>query len=40
MTARYLMDAEKYADRVMVGSETYPKQIAENWGVITGCSGE
>ena len=38
MTSRYLMDAEKYADRVMVGSETYPKQIAENWDVITRCS--
>lgn len=37
MTSRYLMDAKKYADRVMVGSETYPKQIAENWDVITRC---
>ncbi|MCD8019767.1 MAG: DUF4982 domain-containing protein [Clostridiales bacterium] len=38
MTARYLKDAKKYTDRIMVGSETYPKQIAENWGVITACS--
>ncbi|MCD8147997.1 MAG: DUF4982 domain-containing protein [Clostridiales bacterium] len=38
MTSRYRMDAEKYADRIMVGSETYPKQIAENWGEITACS--
>lgn len=38
MTSRYLMDAAKYADRVMVGTETYPKEIAENWGVITQCS--
>lgn len=37
MTSRYLMDAEKYADRVMVGTETYPKQIAENWGIISEC---
>lgn len=37
MTSRYLMDAATYADRVMVGTETYPKQIAENWDVITGC---
>lgn len=37
MTSRYLMDAAKYADRVMVGTETYPKQIAENWDVITRC---
>lgn len=34
MTSRYESDAEKYADRVMVGSETYPPQIAENWGII------
>ena len=37
MTSRYLMDAKKYPDRVMVGTETYPKQIAENWDAITGC---
>lgn len=37
MTSRYLADVEKYADRVMVGTETYPKQIAENWDVITRC---
>lgn len=38
MTSRYLMDAAKYTDRVMVGTETYPKQIAENWDAITRCS--
>ncbi|MCD8206300.1 MAG: DUF4982 domain-containing protein [Bacteroidales bacterium] len=38
MTSRYKSDAEKYKDRIMVGSETYPKQIAENWGIITDCS--
>jgi len=37
MTSRYLMDAERYPDRVMVGTETYPKQIAENWDAITRC---
>ena len=34
MTARYLSDTENNPDRLMVGSETYPKQIAENWGAI------
>ncbi|MCR5006910.1 MAG: DUF4982 domain-containing protein [Clostridiales bacterium] len=38
MTARYLADSGRYPDRVMVGSETYPKQIAENWDVISRCS--
>ncbi len=38
MTSRYLMDAKSYPDRIMVGSETYPKQIAENWDTITQCS--
>lgn len=37
MTARYLKDAEKYPNRVMVGSETYPRQIAENWAAILKC---
>lgn len=37
MTSRYLKDAAQYADRVMVGTETYPKQIAENWDAITRC---
>ncbi len=37
MTARYLRDAAAYPDRVMVGTETCPKQIAENWGVIESC---
>ena len=37
MTSRYLMDAKRYSDRVMVGTETYPKQIAENWDAITRC---
>lgn len=37
MTARYLMDSEKYPQRVMVGTETYPKQIAESWSIISNC---
>lgn len=37
MTSRYLPDYETYPDRLMVGSETYPKQIAENWSVISAC---
>lgn len=37
MTSRYLKDAETYTDRVMVGTETYPKQIAENWDSISRC---
>lgn len=37
MTSRYLKDAAKYPDRVMVGTETYPKQIAENWDAILQC---
>lgn len=36
MTSRYRMDAKR-PDRVMVGSETYPKQIAENWDIISQC---
>ncbi len=37
MTIRYLKDAQRYPDRLMVGTETYPKQIAENWAAITQC---
>ena len=37
MTARYIADSAAYPDRVMVGSETYPKQIAENWKAIMAC---
>ncbi len=37
MTSRYLMDHERYPQRIMVGTETYPKQIAENWAVIMNC---
>lgn len=34
MTSRYLPDSKRYPSRVMVGSETYPKQIAQNWKTI------
>ena len=35
MTSRYAPDAVSYPDRLMLGTETYPKQIAENWRNIT-----
>ena len=34
MTARYANDAETYPQRVMLGTETYPRQVAENWELI------
>jgi beta-galactosidase len=34
MTGRYDMDCQRYPNRVIVGSETYPRQIAENWAAI------
>lgn len=34
MTARYEPDAKAYPNRVIVGSETYPPQIARNWEII------
>jgi beta-galactosidase len=34
MTARYEPDGEKYPNRVIVGSETYPPEIARNWGLV------
>ena len=34
MTARYEADAERYPQRVMLGTETYPRQVAENWNLI------
>lgn len=34
MTARYQLDAERYPNRVMVGSETFPPAIARNWRII------
>lgn len=35
MTARYEPDGVRYPNRVIVGSETYPPQIAENWEIIS-----
>lgn len=35
MTSRYEDDTKTYPHRMIVGSETYPKQIAENWHYIT-----
>ena len=34
MTARYARDARDYPQRVMLGTETYPRQVAENWELI------
>ncbi len=34
MTARYESDGVTYPNRVIVGSETYPPEIARNWGLM------
>lgn len=34
MTARYEMDQKLYPNRVIVGSETYPPEIARNWNLV------
>ncbi len=34
MTARYEKDAVDYPNRVIVGSETYPPEIARNWELV------
>ena len=34
MTARYEMDHKAYPNRVIVGSETYPPEIARNWALV------
>lgn len=34
MTARYEDDAANYPHRVVVGSETYPPEIARNWALV------
>ncbi|GAA0790812.1 glycoside hydrolase family 2 TIM barrel-domain containing protein [Faecalicatena orotica] len=38
MTARYEKDGENYPNRVIVGSETYPPEIAKNWEIVKKCS--
>lgn len=35
MTARYALDAKDEPNRIMVGSETYPPEIAVNWREVT-----
>ena len=37
MTGRYERDGAAYPNRVIVGSETYPPEIARNWEVISRC---
>ena len=32
---RYLADRETHPDRVIIGTETYPDSIAENWEMVT-----
>ncbi len=34
MTARYEPDGSRYTNRVIVGSETYPPEIARNWKLV------
>ncbi|MGT2742544.1 glycoside hydrolase family 2 TIM barrel-domain containing protein [Streptococcus plurextorum] len=34
MTARYQLDAKEHPNRVIVGSETYPPEIARNWELV------
>lgn len=34
MTARYEQDGVTYQNRVIVGSETYPPEIARNWNLV------
>ena len=34
MSARYEQDALQYPNRIIVGSETYPPQIARNWELV------
>jgi beta-galactosidase len=38
MTARYESDGTAYPNRVIVGSETYPPEIARNWGIAEKCN--
>ena len=37
-TDRYITDRERFPNRVLCGSETFPKKIAENWAVICASS--
>ncbi len=33
-SSRYALDGEKHPDRLIVGSETYPQDLAENWAMV------
>ena len=33
--ARYALDAERFPNRVIVGTETFPSKIAEHWPLVT-----
>lgn len=33
-SGRYSMDPKKYPDRIVVGSETFPPALAENWAAV------
>ncbi|NLK07506.1 MAG: glycoside hydrolase family 2 protein [Firmicutes bacterium] len=37
MTARHEADGRTYPNRVIVGAETFPPQIAENWDIVKRC---
>lgn len=34
MTARYEMDGKRYPNRIILGTETYPPEIARNWDCV------
>ena len=38
MTARYEPDGIDYPNRIIVGSETYPPEIARNWDIMEHCN--
>lgn len=38
MSARYEGDGKNYPNRVIVGSETYPPEIARNWELVKKCN--
>lgn len=37
MASRYEFDKENYPNRVIIGSETYPPKVGEEWDVIEAC---
>lgn len=34
-TARYDLDADRFPDRIIIGTETYASQIDDNWSLVT-----